>query len=610
MTFDELKEKAHSLPMAPGVYLMQDKSGQVIYVGKAKKLRNRVSNYFQDSASHSPKTRIMVSQIHHFDVIVAASEFEALVLECSLIKRHMPKYNILLKDDKGYPYLRIDLREEYPVMTMVNRVFEDGADYYGPFGGRFVTQQLIDTIRLTFKLPGCRKKFPRDLGKERPCLNFHMNNCDGWCQLSKSPDAYRAAMKQVTLVLQGKYQQVSSMLRAEMEAAAEALEFERAAGLRDRLLAIENLGKKQLVTAGTMAHTDVIGYYQSAAKACFAVLHYVDGNLLDKDYEILPVFDSVEEAVSTLVKQYYLSRNAAPKEVLLPCEMEDASLFSDLLMQKLNKRVHIRRPVRGDNVRLVELANKNAMEEAERVTSKEERNSGTLGLIQAMLGLPSKPLRIESYDISNMAGTDIVASMVVFSDGKPLKKAYKRFQIRGLDDQDDYASMYQVIQRRFARFKNNDAGFETAPDLLLIDGGKIHAQTAICALMELQLDFPVYGMVKDHRHRTRALINAAGEEIGISNVPAVFAMIGQIQEETHRFAIEYNRLLRSKRLRESELDAVPGIGPARKRLLLQKFKSVSAVKKADVEDLEVVLGKKQAQIVFDYFQNEKGENDT
>lgn len=606
MTFEQLKEKAHTLPLAPGVYLMQDKTGQIIYVGKAKKLRNRVSNYFQDSASHTPKTRMMVSQIEHFDVIVAASEFEALVLECSLIKRHMPKYNILLKDDKGYPYLRVDLREDYPIMTMVGRVVEDGANYFGPFGGRFVTQQLIDTIRLAFRLPGCSKKFPRDIGKTRPCLNYHMNNCDAWCQGGKSAVQYNAVMKQVVMVLQGNYRQVADTLRKEMEQAADALEFERAAGLRDRLFAIENLGKKQLVTAGTMAHTDAIGYYQSAAKACFAVLHYVDGNLLEKDYEIVPVSDSPEEAVSALVKQYYLSRNAAPKEILLPCEMEDSQLFSDLLLQNLKKRVHIRRPQRGDTVRLVELACKNAMEEAERITTREERASGTLNLLQQMLGLPNKPVRMESYDISNLSGTDIVASMVVFSDGRPLKRDYKRFQLRDLADQDDYASMRQVLVRRFTHYINQDKGFDAAPDLLLIDGGVTHAAIAEDVLNELELSFPVYGMVKDDRHRTRALVTAAGEEIGISGVPSVFALIGQIQEETHRFAISYNRLLRSKRLRESVLDEIPGIGPVRKKQLLTKFRSVAAIEKADLAALQAVLPQKEAKSVYNYF-HQQGE---
>lgn len=607
MTFDELKEKAHSLPLAPGVYLMQDQSGQVIYVGKAKKLRNRVSSYFLDSASHTIKTRKMVSQIDHFDVIVAASEFEALVLECSLIKRHMPKYNILLKDGKGYPYLRIDLREEYPVMTMESRVKEDGASYFGPFGGRYVTQQLIDTIRLTFHLPGCSKVFPRDVGKDRPCLNYHMNNCDAWCQAGKAPEQYRDVMNQVVMLLQGNYHKVQQKLRDEMEAAAAALEFERAAGLRNRIFAIENLGKKQLVTAGTMAHTDAIGYYQSAAKACFAVLHYVDGNLLDKDYELLPLADSPEEAVSALVKQYYLTRNAAPKEILLPCEMDDAQLFSDLLMQDLGKRVHIRRPQRGDSTRLVELACRNAMEEAERVTTQEDRRTGILLLLQQLLSLPKKPERMESYDISNLSGTDIVASMVVFCHGKPLKRDYKRFKLRGLQNQNDYESMRQVLTRRFLHYKQGDKGFEVLPDLLLIDGGANHARIAEEVLDALELSVPIYGMVKDSRHRTRALITADGEEIGIAGEPSLFSLIGQIQEETHRFAIEYHKLLRSKHLRESALDEIPGIGKVRKKQLLHEFRSVSAIEKANQDELEAVLPPRQAEAVYHYF-HEQGEH--
>ena len=605
MTFEQLKDKAHTLPMEPGVYLMQDRSGQVIYVGKAKKLRNRVSQYFVDSASHSPKTRKMVRLIDRFDVIVAASEFEALVLECSLIKRHMPKYNILLKDDKGYPYLRMDLREDYPVVTMVNRVLDDGAEYYGPFGGRHITQQLLDTVRLTFKLPGCSKKFPKDIGKERPCLNFHMNNCDGWCRACKSPESYRQIMKQVAMVLQGRYRQVADQIRSEMEAAAEALEFEQAAALRDRMLALENLDKKQLVTAGSMSHTDVIGYYQSEAKGCFAVLHFVDGSLLDKDYEIVSVSDSVEEAVSALVKQYYLTRNFAPKEILLPCEMEDAELLEQLLLQNLQKRVRIRVPQRGDNVRLVELAEKNAREEAERVTTREERAAGTLVLLQNMLGLAKLPSRMEAFDISNTAGSDIVASMVVFQDGKPLKRDYKRFQIRDLKDQNDYASMEQVLTRRFTRYLQQDPGFSAAPDLVLIDGGTAHAGVAAGVLERLGLDFPVFGMVKDHRHRTRALVTADGREIGIQTAPAVFALIGQIQEETHRFAISYHRSLQSKRLRESVLDQIPGIGEIRKKALLKKFKSVSAIERAEVEELCQVLPMKQAQAVYEYFRANK-----
>lgn len=606
MTFDELRQKAHELPLAPGVYLMQNKANQVIYVGKAKKLRNRVSQYFVDAAAHSVKTRLMVSQIDHFDVIVAASEFEALVLECSLIKRHTPKYNILLKDDKGYPYLRIDMREEYPAITMTHKVTNDGADYYGPFGGRFVTQQLIDTIRLSFKLPGCSKEFPREQGKERPCLNYHMKNCDAWCRLGKTSAQYREVMKQVTMLLQGRYRQAAEQMKKQMEEAAEALEFERAAVLRDRLLALENLGRTQLVTAGTMAHTDVIGYYQNLNKACFTVLHYVDGSLLDKEYEIVAVSDNREEAVSSLVKQYYLSRNCAPKEILLPCAMEDAGIFSDLLMQNLNKRVHIRTPQRGDGVALVALANKNAEEEAERVTSKDEHRNGTLLLLQNKLGL-ERLSRIESFDISNTAGKDIVASMVVFIDGKPLKRDYRRFQIRELANQDDYASMHQVITRRFAHYKAQDKGFEAKPDLLLIDGGAEHASVAEAALHELGLEFPVYGMVKDNRHRTRALVTSSGHEISIQSEPSVFSFIGNIQEQTHNYAIEYHRQLRSRHLRESVLDEIAGIGDVRKKNLLKKFKTVSAIKKASVDELKTVLSDKQACVVFEYFHQEQKE---
>ena len=606
MTFEELRQKARELPMAPGVYLMQNKVNQVIYVGKAKKLRNRVSQYFVDSASHTQKTRKMISQIDHFDVIVAASEFEALVLECSLIKRHAPKYNILLKDDKGYPYLRIDMREEYPVMTMVNRVVNDGADYYGPYGGRFITQQLIDTLRLSFKLPGCGKKFPQEIGKTRPCLNYHMKNCDAWCRSCKTSEQYREIMKQVVMLLRGEYRRAAANLKEQMEQAAEMLEFERAAALRDRLLAIENLGNKQLVTAGTMAHTDVIGYYQNVSKACFAVLHYVDGSLLDKEYEILPPSDDPADAVSSLVKQYYLSRNCAPKEILLPCEMEDADLFSEMLMQNLNRRVRIRKPYRGDGTALVALANRNAEEETERATSKEERAGGTLQLLQKMLGLQFLS-RIEAYDISNTAGKDIVASMVVFVDGKPLKRDYRRYQIRGLEDQNDYASMYQVIYRRFVRYKAGDKGFSEKPDLLLIDGGIEHAAVAEAALRDLDLEFPVYGMVKDDRHRTRALVTSEGDEISIQTEPSVFALIGNIQEQTHNYAIDYHRQLRSRHLRESVLNQIPGIGPVRKEQLLRKFKTVSAIKRASEEALRTVLTQKQAKIVYDYFRSEENE---
>ncbi len=603
MTFEALKDKALSLPLAPGVYIMRDQSDKVIYVGKAKKLKNRVSQYFQDTASHTPKTRLMVSHIDHFDVIVAASEFEALVLECSLIKRYLPKYNILLKDDKGYPYLRLNMKEEYPQITMVSKLGDDGAGYYGPYGSRGVTNSLLEAIRLTLKLPTCHKQFPRDIGKDRPCLNYHMNHCAGWCQPGRGQAEYRERMEQARQLLLGNYRAVAEELKAQMLRSAENLEFELAASLRDRLNAVEALGQKQLVTAGTLADTDVIGYGQTETKACFAVLHFSGGNLLDKDYEILSVPDDPAEAVSSLLKQYYLSRGLAPKRVLLPFVLEDGELFEELLQQQFGRRPQLHVPQRGDNLRLVELANKNAYEEARRLTDKEERISGTLALLGKMLSM-EPPGRIEAFDISNISGTDIVASMVVFQDGKPKKSEYKRFKVEGLAGQDDYGSMRQVLTRRFVHYQNGDKGFTDAPELLLIDGGVTHACTALEALQALGLSFPVFGMVKDDRHRTRALVTPEGKQIGIDSNQSVFALIGSIQEETHRFAITYHRQLRSKRLRYSALDGITGIGPKRKQELLKVFKSVTAISQAELMDLERILPRDAAAAVYRHFHGE------
>ncbi len=604
MSFDELKNKASSLPLAPGVYIMRDKSDKVIYVGKAKKLKNRVSQYFVNTVTHSPKTRQMVSHIDHFDVIVAASEFEALVLECSLIKRYMPKYNILLKDDKGYPYLRLNMKDIYPRITMVSKIADDGAGYYGPYGSRGVTQDLMEAIRLTLKLPGCKREFPRDIGKDRPCLNYHMNQCAGWCQEGRSSVEYRALMEQARQLLTGNYKGVASDIRQQMLTAAENLEFELAAALRDRLNAVEILGQKQLVTAGTLADTDVIGYGQTEAKACFAVLHFSGGNLLDKDYEVIALPDDKEAAVSSLLKQYYLSRGLAPRRVLLPFELEDAELFSQLLEQNYGRKPHLHVPQRGDNLRLVELACENAFQEAERVTSREEKHSATLNLLGKMLAM-EPPRRIESFDISNISGTDIVASMVVFEDGKPKKRDYKRFKVEALTDQDDYASMAQVVRRRFSHYNDGDAGFETAPDLLLIDGGVAHARVAVEALEQLKLRMNVFGMVKDDRHRTRALVTPEGQAIAIDSNQAVFSFIGSIQEETHRFAITFHRQLRSKRLRYSELDSIAGIGPKRKEQLLKTYKSITAISQATLPELERHLPKDAAAAVYHHFHKKE-----
>ena len=600
MTFDELKEKALTLPLEPGVYIMQDKAGTVIYVGKAKKLKNRVTQYFQDTASHTPKTRMMVSKIHHFDVIVSRSEFEALVLECSLIKQHMPKYNILLKDDKGYPYLRMDRKEVYPRITLVNKIANDGAEYFGPFGSRGVTQSVLESIGAALKLPTCKKRFPQDIGKDRPCLNYHMNRCDGWCQQGRTAAEYRQRMDQARQLLQGKYTATAEEIRKKMLLAADNLEFELAASYRDQLNAVDALGKEQLVTAGTLADTDVIGYGETESKACFAVLHFAGGNLLDKDYQAFSLPDDKENAVGSLMIQYYLSRGYVPQYVLLPFEVEDSELFAQLLEQKYGRKPKVRIPQRGDNVRLVELACKNALEEARRLTDKDERVNGTLKILSKMLNI-DVPRRIEAYDISNTSGTDIVAGMVVFENGKPHKSSYKHFKLNHLENQDDYESMHQVLTRRFFRYKNGDKGFDVLPDVLLIDGGAAHASIAERVLESLELDVPVFGMVKDDRHRTRALVTAEGNEIRIDNHVSLFSFIGTIQEEVHRFAISFHRKQRNKRIRYSALDAIPGIGEKRKQELLRHFKSLTAIENATLESLHQVLPKNAAMAVYDYY---------
>ena len=606
MQIKELKDVALALPLSPGVYIMRNKANHVIYVGKAKKLKNRVSQYFQDTASHSQKTKMMVAQVDHFDVIVAASEFEALVLECSLIKQYQPKYNILLKDDKGYPFVRLNAKDPYPQLMLVNSIDDDGAMYYGPFGSRGVTNGILKTVRSALRLPDCTKKFPRDFGKTRPCLNYHMNLCEGWCKGENTQEQYSERIEQARQLLLGNYRAVAEDLKKHMMEAADDLNFELAATIRDRLNTVEALGKKQLVTSAVGVDVDVIGYGKSETKACFTVLHYDDGKLIDKEFQLLSVPDEDEAALSTLLKQYYLSRGFAPKTILLPFAIEDADLFSQLVAQKFGRKSTFKVPQRGDNVRLVELACTNAHEEAARVTQEDERINATVAMLGKMLAI-APPERIESFDISNICGTDIVAAMVVFDEGKPRRSEYKRFKIKYLQNQDDYESMRQVVYRRFLEYQQGNDGFNLLPDLLLIDGGANHANIALNVLRELEIRVPVLGMVKDERHRTRALVTPDGKEIRIDNQQYVYGLIGRIQEETHRFAITYHRKLRSKRLRYSELDSIAGVGLKRKAELLKKFKSLKGIAAAELWELEQCLPKTTAFAVYSHFKEGKRE---
>ena len=602
---ETLREKANNLPLLPGVYIMRDARSEVIYVGKAKKLKNRVSSYFH--GDHLPKVAAMVEKVVDFDVIVTGSELEALVLENSLIKRHKPHYNILLKDDKGYPFIRMDDKSEYPVLSMTARSGKDGARYFGPFGSRSQTREIIRTIVKALQLPDCARRFPRDIGKERPCINYHIGTCAGWCLPDSDAADYRSRMRQAEMILEGKSAELIESLRSQMETAAEDLRFERAAELRDRIRAIEALETRQRVISTSFADTDAVGFCRGA-RSCFVVLHFVGGDLADKDVELLDEpMEEDDAVVSALVREYYTARRGGwPKTILLPCEVEDASALESLISDTAGSRVRIETPKRGERMRLVESAAVNAREELQRRTTQEQRRSKTLEWLQKALGLDVFPGRIEAFDISNLGDTGIVAAMTVHIDGRPVKREYRKFRIRDLQTQDDYASMYQAVYRRMKHFTEGDGKFSPLPDLLLIDGGAVHAQTAVQAQSDLGVSVPTFGMVKDDRHRTRALVTPDGREIGISGNQAVFSLIGGIQEETHNTVISYQRSLRSESF-SSSLEKIPGIGPKRRAELMKAFRSVKAIREAEIGELSRVLPGNAAAAVYEYYHREGSE---
>lgn len=599
MKTDELRAKANRLPLLPGVYLMLDEAGGVIYVGKAKALKNRVTSYFR--GDHEPKTAAMVEKVFDFDVIVAASEFEALVLENSLIKRHKPHYNIMLRDDKAYPFVRLDTKSPCPRFTIANKVAEDGAKYFGPYGGRTLTKDIIDTVCKALKLPTCGKNFPRDFGKSRPCLNYHMGVCMGYCAGNGGEAEYAAAIAEAEMIFSGKTAQLKEQLEKEMEAAASDLRFEQAAQARDKLKNLEGLSNRQRVIAGNADDMDAVGFFRGA-KSCFAVFHYSDGNLESKDYELIdePLEDD-SDAVSAFVRQYYSIKGLWPKSILLPVEIEDAESMAQLLTEAAGHKVSVESPKRGEKHLLVERAQLNAREEVVRATTAAQRRFKTLEWLQEALGMENPPRRIEAFDISNTGDFGIVASMTVFVDGKPLKSGYRKFRMKDMERQDDYGSMRQAVSRRFARYQDGDEKFGALPDLLLIDGGDRHAKIAEQVLSEMQIDLPVVGMVKDDRHRTRALVYSDGREVGITGNPAVFALIGSIQEETHRFAIEYHRSLRGASL-GSKLDNIKGVGETRRNQLLKHFKTIKAISQASLPELETVVPKNTARAVYEHFR--------
>ena len=603
---EELHQRVLTLPRKPGVYIMKNWQGQVIYVGKAKALKNRVSQYFQNEAKHTPKTRKMVENIDNFDIIVCESEFEALVLENQMIKKYKPKYNILLKDDKGYPFIRVSTDRPYPEFTVVGRRGKDTARYLGPYAGRGAAMQAIDTVSRALGLRTCRRVLPRDIGKSRPCLNAQLGRCCAPCAGKVSQEEYAQRVAQAIDVLEGNYKQLAGQLEQQMLQAAEEEHFEQAAQLRDRMRAITRAGQHQMVVASGFSDTDIIAFVQGETRSCIVTLHYIAGNFHDKEYTMLDGTSSEDgaELLGSYIKQYYSLRGVVPPLVLVSEEIEDMETVETFLRSVAGKKVTLAVPQRGRRRELMHMAKKNAEEEIVRIETNSERRQKSLELFGSMMGLAETPVSFEAYDISNLAGTNTVGSMVVFENGKPKRSRYRRFRIESVaDGQDDYKAMEEMLTRRMQRWKDGDEKFAELPSVFLIDGGLGHVRVAKQVLDRFGCAKPVFGMVKDDHHRTRGLVAPDGREFGISATPAVFTMIGRIQEEVHRFAITYQRQLRGADAVRSELDNIPGVGEKRRAALLKTFKSVKRIRAATVEELETAVPHSTAQAVYHYFHS-------
>lgn len=608
----ELRKKANTLPMEPGVYLMRDRRGEIIYVGKAKKLKNRVTSYFRAVEHHLPKVYRMVEQVQDFDYIVTDSEFEALVLECSLIKLHSPKYNILLKDDKGYHYVCVT-KEPYPRIKLAMQKADDGNEYIGPFVSSMVVKQTVEEANRVFLLPTCRRKFPEDFGKERPCLNFHIHQCMGVCRGKITPEAYREVLDEALQFIRSGGVQSVEVLTERMQQAAEALDFERAARYRDRISAIRRITEQQKVIEFPHESLDVLGWVQGEDKIYCSLLVLREGRLRDKKDFSFDCMAEPEEIVTEFLLSYYMQAEAAPAEVFLDRELPDRALLEQLLREHRGKKIQFTVPQRGESRKLCQMAQNNAAQELARDTNRTGREIAALTELGRLLGLSHPPDYIEAFDISNIGGSTIVGGMTVFRRGRPEKRLYKKFTIRDMAAPDDYAAMEQMLTRRLTHYKEaaengKKDGFETLPDLWLIDGGAGQVAAAKKAAAQFGVEIPIFGMVKDDRHRTRA-IRAENEEIAIRSSQSVFRLITAIQDETHRYAISFSRKKHRKTGFASVLTGVPGIGEQRAAKLLKHFKSMAAVKAADEEALAAAPGmtRPAAEALYRYLHPADGE---
>lgn len=606
-----LRNKAMKLPLEPGVYIMKNSKHEIIYIGKAKALKSRVSQYFGSDRNHAEKVRRMVLNVQDFDYIITESEFEALVLECSLIKQNQPKYNILLKDDKGYCYIRVSPKP-WRKISQVMQKQDDGSEYIGPYMSAWYVRNAVDEARKIFGLPSCSKVFPRDFKKSRPCLNYYIKQCCAPCMGKISLSDYEERVDAALDFLKDGDSASVKMMTEKMNKAAEMLDFELAAKLRDRIEAVKKTKERQKVVEYKVEEQDVIALMTEGENGCFSVLRFSGGRLVDKEDFLLNDVGNASNARKEFLQQYYSMRTMIPPFVVLDGETEDEEILLEWLSKRAGRRVRFVFPQKGEQSHLIDMCRANAAEKLAQSKGYLGSELTALDELAKLLGLDKMPEYIESYDISNLAGSENVAGMVVFKNGRPYKSGYRKFKIKGFVGQDDYASMREVLERRMDEYeknKNSGEGFGRLPDLILLDGGKGQVAAVRPVLEQRGLNIPLFGMVKDSKHRTRA-VTGDGEEIAIQSKRKVFTLLSSIQEEVHRFAIGYHRMSRSKNTFSSSLTEIPLIGKERARSLLAYFKTISRIKEADVEELLCVKGMNRAaaQAVYDYYHNDNQDN--
>lgn len=603
-----LRDKTSKLSHLPGCYIMRNKAGTIIYIGKAKNLHNRVSSYFRDS-DHLTKVARMVSNVYDYDFIVTDSEYEALVLESSLIKQHKPKYNILLKDDKGYTYIKIS-DEDFPRITREMQKKGEGT-FIGPYTSGFTSKQTVVEVNRAFMLPTCRRVFPRDFGKERPCLNFQIKRCIGLCRGCFSKEDYRAIIDEAVEYIKSGSTASVEALTEQMNAAAENLDFEKAAMLRDRITAISRAAETQKVFEKNIPDCDVIALARNGGMSCISVINYRDGKLTDKTDFMLGETEDDTSTREDFLTQYYDHGGKIPKEIYLDAEIENSDILERYFREKSGHAVHLNVAKRGEMLSLTKMAKSNAAEKLSLSVGRSGKEIATLEELGQLLGLTKPPLYIECYDISNLSSADMVGGMVVLDNGRPAKRYYKKFNIKTVYEQNDYACMQEVLRRRFENYFDEeckDTGFATMPDLIFLDGGRGHVAAVSPMLKDMGVSAPVYGLVKDNRHRTRAVVSPDGGEIVIAKNRSVFNMLTRLQDEVHRYTITFQSKKHTAKTFESELTKIQGIGPKKAQALLSAFKTKQALKEASAKDISRVMRipeEKAIEVIEQFIENIK-----